>query len=583
MSIRKALLVGLCQVSPAAYGGWDGVNGCEGCELDVENVEKILTPLGYTIQRLTTAAATKAAILTALEEAAEVLLSGDRLVFYYAGHGGQQPDPDKDEDDGHDETLLAYDGEITDDELNTIWLKFQRGVRILMLSDSCNSGTNYRGIRSVFTPTPIQPLSANTRAIMLAELIHMGGCRDGFTSSGYKEGGAFTIALTNAWNGGAFVGTYRNLYDAIVATVDSGQAPQYNEYGMVSDSFRNERAFVGEPLPTPSVGEPRPTLPPIPEPPPDNNLSDDNQRLLIEAYLKLLETLNVTPAPRTRTAVNSHLVCVHGINTHVAGYSDAWWKALKEHTSRFGESILNKTRHEVLWSNLVNSRSIGATADDEAQAAELLRLRIEDVLEDRHRQQAAPVGRSAVTRGAGGRGLETTRGGDFSLDDFLVYMINQRVRQQIIDRFTSVVAPLLATGAELHIIAHSWGTVVAYEGLRELEATVGLAGRVANLFTVGSALSIPPVRGSLRTANRDGQRPALVDRWINIDAQGDLVGGTLADRFAVDVEKLELEPTGCQRSLNGLGWYNLACAHASYFRPANLTVNRQIFGQYINT
>ena len=30
MSTKMAILVGLCQVSPAAYGGWNGVNGCEG-------------------------------------------------------------------------------------------------------------------------------------------------------------------------------------------------------------------------------------------------------------------------------------------------------------------------------------------------------------------------------------------------------------------------------------------------------------------------------------------------------------------------------------------------------------------------
>ena len=162
-------------------------------------------------------------------------------------------------------------------------------------------------------------------------------------------------------------------------------------------------------------------------------------------------------------------------------------------------------------------------------------------------------------------------------------MVNKEIRQQIIDRFTRVVRPLLAAGAELNIIAHSWGSVVAYEGLRELEAEEELTGHVANFFTVGSALSLPPVRGSLRTANRDGRRPHLVNRWINVDAQGDLVGGALADRFAVDVEKLEIEPAGCERNLGGLGWYNFGCAHGSYFRSENRLVNQQIFAQYINT
>lgn len=578
MSTKMAILVGLCQVSPDAYGGWNGVNGCEGCELDVQHMAEILTPLGYDIQTITTTAATKTAILASLEHAAATLMGGDRLVFYFAGHGGQQPDANQDETDGRDETLLAYDGEITDDELNAIWPQFQPDARIVMLSDSCNSGTNYRAIRDVFTPTPIQPLSRTTRAVMQAQFIHMGGCRDGFTSTGLESGGVFTTALATTWKDGAFVGNYKTFYEAIVAAVTSGQIPQYNEYGPVTDGFRNEKPFVG------SAQEP--LIPPlIPPPPPrtESGLSEENQRLLIEAYLKLLATLTIAPPSRTRAVGNCHLVCVHGINTHVSGYSDGWWNALKPHTTLFGDCTLGGTRHEVLWSNLVNSRAALDMRSTEAQEAAFLKARIEDVLADRQRQQAAPSGRSAAARAEATRGLDSVRARDFSLDDFIVYMTNSTMRQQIIDRFTGVARPLLAAGATINIISHSWGTVVTYEGLRELEGEGNLPGRVANLFTVGAALSLPPVRGSLRAANRDGRRPTMVERWINLDAQGDLVGGMLGDMFEVDVEKLELEPTGCQRNLGGFGWYNLSCAHGSYFRTDNVTVNRQIFAQFINT
>lgn len=586
MSTKLALLVGLCQVSPAAYNGWNGANGCEGCELDVENVEKILNPFGYTIQMLKTAAATKTVILSHLEKAAQSLQADDMFVFYYAGHGGQQPDADSDETDNHDETLLAYDGEITDDELNQIWPRFQPGVRIVMLSDSCNSGTNYRDVRDVFTPTPLQAIPQGTRAVMQAQLIHFGGCRDGFTSAGYEAGGAFTMALANAWQRGAFVGNYQDLYKAIVAKIaPDQQQPQYNEYGPVTEAFRNERPFVGPAQPTPTqqpIEIPRPVevLQPVSM---ESPLSEENQRLLIEAYLKLLETLKVEQPPRERSTEHCHLVYVHGISTHVTGYSNGWWNALKPYTTIFGACKLDDTRHEVLWSNLVNSRSAEATRAAEEIEITALRARIMDVLEDRHRQQAAPAGRSAAARAEASRGLEGERSRGFAFDDFFVYMVNKTVRQQIIDRFTSVVRPLLATGTEINIISHSWGTVVAYEGLRELEAEEGLTGHIANFFTVGSALSLPPVRGALRTANRDGRRPRLVNRWINLDAQGDLVGGTLADMFAVDIEKLEIEPAGCERNLGGLGWYNLGCAHGSYFRTENRTVNQHIFAQYINT
>jgi hypothetical protein len=133
--------------------------------------------------------------------------------------------------------------------------------------------------------------------------------------------------------------------------------------------------------------------------------------------------------------------------------------------------------------------------------------------------------------------------------DFLIYMVNNGMRQRIIDRFTEILRPLLASGANVDIISHSWGTVIAYEGLRELESDNSLSGRVASFFTAGSDLSISPVRSCLREQNKDGRRPGQVNRWINLDAEGDLVGGTLSDMFAVDVEDLNLQPVGCQRTL----------------------------------
>ena len=56
----RALLVGLKRVDPNAYGGWTGESGCWGCELDVDNIDNILRPLGYEIETLKTEAATAA-------------------------------------------------------------------------------------------------------------------------------------------------------------------------------------------------------------------------------------------------------------------------------------------------------------------------------------------------------------------------------------------------------------------------------------------------------------------------------------------------------------------------------------------
>jgi len=244
MANALAILVGLKEVDPLCYGGWNGRNGCWGCELDVDNIQRILTPLGYQVHALKTSAATAETVLAALRGAARVLSGDDVLVFYFSGHGGQQPDQNDDERDGQDETLVAYNREIIDDELNQIWPSFQAGVRIVMLSDSCNSGTNYRLIGNFEETTAIQPVDQRVSRTITAQMIHFGGCRDGRTSSGYQVGGAFTTALCNAWDDGNFQGTYADFHQRICTMITSGQKPQYNHYGPVSETFRNQKPFA---------------------------------------------------------------------------------------------------------------------------------------------------------------------------------------------------------------------------------------------------------------------------------------------------------------------------------------------------
>lgn len=65
-------------------------------------------------------------------------------VLCHSGHGGQVMDVTGDEEDQLDETWCLYDGQLIDDELYLELSKFAEGVRILVLSDSCHSGTMTR-------------------------------------------------------------------------------------------------------------------------------------------------------------------------------------------------------------------------------------------------------------------------------------------------------------------------------------------------------------------------------------------------------------------------------------------------------
>jgi metacaspase-1 len=300
-------------------------------------------------------------------------------------------------------------------------------------------------------------------------------------------------------------------------------------------------------------------------------------------------------ASRSATAGGRHLVYVHGICRHDPGFSDPWWESLHPFTDAFGDGARDDTRHEVVWSDLVNVAGMGAAAVGPAASEKAeWASRIRGVLEERaavHVSDAGPsiaspdLARDFLAKNFSSRPLLTSNAsaaaaftvpGINCVDDFTSYMFDSAIRSAIIARFTGVVQPLLAGGAELDVISHSWGTVVAYEGLRALEDAGVPQMRARNFFTVGAALSIFLVKLRLLPGNRDGHRPALVKRWINLNATGDPVGGGLQGKpYQVDAEFLNLPNLGC-------GIFDAGCAHGSYFQPANVAVNRDIFADFIN-
>ena len=67
---------------------------------------------------------------------------GDFFLCTYSGHGGQVRDKNHEEEsDRSDETWVLYDRQLVDDELYALWATFKPGVRVVILSDSCHSGS----------------------------------------------------------------------------------------------------------------------------------------------------------------------------------------------------------------------------------------------------------------------------------------------------------------------------------------------------------------------------------------------------------------------------------------------------------
>jgi hypothetical protein len=267
------------------------------------------------------------------------------------------------------------------------------------------------------------------------------------------------------------------------------------------------------------------------------------------------------------------VVYVHGISQHDIGYSDAWYDALRPHLGR------RLQKHEVRWSDLVNVAPMMATEADTAKLIEEEQLRQQIHAE----LEARKVRNGQVTPPVTGRNADKQyQAMTFALDDFVRYMVWESTRNSILSRFDEVVVPMLNGGRTLHVIAHSWGTVVAYEGLRRRDYKRP-SGRIANLITLGSALSIGPVQANLFRRVTDGRLPQVVDAFINVDAGGDIVGGPLAPHFKVTEEYLRQKPTGCSTFwLSPKTARSFTCAHSSYFQTKNYRVQRDIIAHYIN-
>ena len=241
--------IGLNAVSAAHYEGWSGE--LNACEFDANDMAAIAKAKSMKSTVLLTKKATRANVLAGMRGAAKALKTGDLFFMSYSGHGGQVPDVNGDEDDKQDETWCLYDGQLIDDELYFELSKFAAGVRLLVLSDSCHSGTitraapvpvtipgqrpklmpasvamrTYRehqafydklqldvakaaGKSAVDPDTALANVAASTRLTAIVKdfkpaVLLISGCQDKQTSMDGAHSGAFTDQLLRVWSQGA--------------------------------------------------------------------------------------------------------------------------------------------------------------------------------------------------------------------------------------------------------------------------------------------------------------------------------------------------------------------------------------------
>ena len=287
-----SLHIGLNAVSPAAYGGWSG--DLAACEFDAKDMAAIAASRGMKSTVLLPKKGTRATTLAAMRKAAKALRKGDFFFLTYSGHGGQVPDVTGEEADKQDETWCLYDGQLIDDELYFELSRFAAGVRILVFSDSCHSGTVTRnrppqvdpaapvrrskmmpisvGLRtyrehqqfydslqknvakaagkasaadpdSVLAQLAVSPRLTAIAKDFKASVILISGCQDNQTSMDGEQNGAFTEQLLKVWNHGNYSGNYAKFHAAIRAELPASQTPNLFTLGAAA-RFVRQRPFT---------------------------------------------------------------------------------------------------------------------------------------------------------------------------------------------------------------------------------------------------------------------------------------------------------------------------------------------------
>jgi uncharacterized caspase-like protein len=139
---RHALCIGIND-----YPGTD--SDLAGCVNDANDWAAELTSRGFDVTLMLDGQATHAAMAEAMGALIRGARAGDTIVITYSGHGTWVPDSSGDEPDGRDEGLCPYDihsaGPLLDDEIHRLFSARAAGARILLISDSCHSGSVTRG------------------------------------------------------------------------------------------------------------------------------------------------------------------------------------------------------------------------------------------------------------------------------------------------------------------------------------------------------------------------------------------------------------------------------------------------------
>lgn len=276
MTEKRSLHIGVDRTDRALYP--EPFEELSACVRDALAMEKVAAAAGFRPGRLHDEKATAAGVLGALQELAGDSSPGDLVFVTYSGHGSQAGDPEGDEEEALDETLVLYDRQLLDDELWVAWSSFPAGSRIVLLVDSCHSGTVARLStsllgRRVAPGADHVPVDARSRRLprtardrdfelraelyasvrkrlppradvaVSATIVLLTACQDDEDAYEVDGYGGLTKAFLDTWDGGSFRGGYFDLFQALAARVED-QSPNYLVLGREDRAFEAQQALA---------------------------------------------------------------------------------------------------------------------------------------------------------------------------------------------------------------------------------------------------------------------------------------------------------------------------------------------------
>ena len=261
--MKLSLHIALNRVNPAAYGGWKGV--LAGCHNDADAMLAIANSRGAQSYMLLDEEATLRRVVDAFHLLSLHSNPGDTVMITYSGHGGQVYDRNQDESDGFDETWCLYDAQLIDDDITRMLAAFKKGVQVIVVSDSCHSGTVTKasfqaeqasmigGRRIKSAPSAACRIAKNSGSILgtaeakiprqKATILLLGGCQDNQFSYDGEVNGLFTSKLLHVWGAGQFTGNYREFRKAIVKLMPPEQTPSIHIMGGKDKAFESGPVF----------------------------------------------------------------------------------------------------------------------------------------------------------------------------------------------------------------------------------------------------------------------------------------------------------------------------------------------------